>query len=191
MTLADKSSSRHWHTCPWWLCFTFDNPVRRWLQNPDRVIEGLVQEGQAALDIGCGMGYFSLPLSRAVGKAGSVICVDLQVEMLAANRARAERAGLVDNMRFQQCTVSSLGLNTTADFALAFWMVHEVRDRRALFNEIRGALKQGGTLLLVEPKIHVAQQAFDSSLSIALEVGFNRLAEPKVALSRAALLINP
>jgi hypothetical protein len=65
-----------------------------------------------------------------------------------------------------------------------------VRDQRALLSEIKGALKRGGTLLLVEPKIHVTQQSFDGSVSIALEIGFNVLAEPKVPLSMAALLIN-
>ena len=82
--------------CPWWLCPTFDNPLRRLIQDPDRILAGLVQPGETALDIGCGMGYFSIPLARLVGPEGKVICVDLQEQMLAGVRRRAERAGVAD-----------------------------------------------------------------------------------------------
>ncbi|RPJ62697.1 MAG: class I SAM-dependent methyltransferase, partial [Dehalococcoidia bacterium] len=109
MTFADKLLYRE-GTCPWWFCFTFDNPVRRMLQNPQKVLQGMVQDGQVAYDIGCGMGYFSLTMARMVGKEGKVICVDLQKEMLAAARRRAEHAGLAERMQFQQCTRESLGL---------------------------------------------------------------------------------
>ena len=74
--------------CPWWLCPTFDNPLRRLIQDPDRILAGLVQPGETALDIGCGMGYFSIPLARLIGPEGSVICVDLQEQMLAGVRRR-------------------------------------------------------------------------------------------------------
>jgi len=69
--------------CPWWLLPTFDNPLRRLIQNPQRILEGLVQVGQRAADLGCGMGYFSLPMARLAGETGRVYAVDLQPEMLA------------------------------------------------------------------------------------------------------------
>jgi ubiquinone/menaquinone biosynthesis C-methylase UbiE len=187
MTIADKLLFRQ-GTCPWWVCFTFDNPVRRWLQDPEKVLQGMVKEGQTVYDIGCGMGYFTLTLARMAGKAGRVICVDLQKEMLATAKKRAEHAGLVDRITFQQCTPQSLGLDTKADFALAFWMVHEVPDKDRFLGEIKQALKPGGTFLLVEPKIHVTKRGYADTVSIALSVGFQRAAEPNVPLSMAVLL---
>ena len=103
MSLLDSLLYRK-GTCPWWLCFTFDNPLRRRLQNPDNILRGLVHEGETVIDIGCGMGYLSLPLARMVGVKGRVICVDLQKEMLETVRKRAERAGLTDVMTFRQST---------------------------------------------------------------------------------------
>jgi ubiquinone/menaquinone biosynthesis C-methylase UbiE len=187
MTLADKLLYRE-GTCPWWICFTFDNPVRRMLQDPQKVLQGMVKEGQVVYDIGCGMGYFSLTLARMAGKEGKVICVDLQKEMLAAARRRAEHAGLAERMQFQQCTYESLGLEKPADFALTFWMVHEVRDKNRFLGEIKSALKPGGTLLLVEPKIHVTPQAFAATVSTALTAGFSAAGEPNVPMSMAVLL---
>jgi hypothetical protein len=34
------------HVCPWWLAYTFDNPLRRLLHNPEKLLAGLVEEGQ-------------------------------------------------------------------------------------------------------------------------------------------------
>jgi ubiquinone/menaquinone biosynthesis C-methylase UbiE len=187
MSLLDKLLWRT-GTCPWWLCFTFDNPLRRIIQKPEKILHGLVHEGDTALDIGCGMGYFSLPLARMVGSSGKVICVDLQEKMLDAVRRKAERAGLIKVMRFQQCTSDSLGLTENADFALAFWMVHEVSNKKKFFQDLRGSLKAGGTLLVVEPKLHVSRDAFDSSISVAQAEGFKVLERPNVTISMAALL---
>jgi len=187
MNLLDKALYRGQHTCPWWLCFTFDNPLRRRLQNPDLILNGLVQQGQTALDIGCGMGYFSLALARAVGPAGKVICIDMQDKMLETAGRKAERAELSKVMQFHRCTADNLGLKVTADFALAFWMVHEVRDRRKFLGEVRDLLKAGGTFLIVEPKLHVAAADFNETVSQAVALGFEVAARPVISMSRAVL----
>jgi ubiquinone/menaquinone biosynthesis C-methylase UbiE len=188
MKLIDKVLFRERHTCPWWLCFTFDNPLRRVLQNPDLILRGLVQPGQTVLDIGCGMGYFSLPLARLVGQDGRVICIDMQARMLEAVRRKAGKAGLDSRMQFQKCTENSLGLTTTADFALAFWMVHEVSHQEKFLLEIKESLNPGGTLLIAEPKLHVTRADFKKTVSTSLSGGFVIAAEPAVPMSMAVLL---
>ena len=45
------------------------------------------------MDVGCGMGYFSLPLARLTGESGHVIAADLQERMLEGLRRRAVYAG--------------------------------------------------------------------------------------------------
>ncbi len=42
--------------CPWWLCFTFDNFLRRMFQNPYKIMSAYIQEGWTVLDVGPGMG---------------------------------------------------------------------------------------------------------------------------------------
>lgn len=187
MTIADKLLYRN-GVCPWWLCFTFDNPLRRALQNPRKILEGMVQPGQTVLDIGCGMGYFSIPLAQLVGSSGSVTCVDLQQPMLDAARQRAERAGVGGVIKYHQCTTESLGLTGRADFALAFWMVHEVPGKQRFLSEVKEALKPGGQLLLAEPRLHVTRQNFDATVATALSVGFQVASEPRVSMSMAVLL---
>jgi ubiquinone/menaquinone biosynthesis C-methylase UbiE len=184
---ASSLHSRSGNVCPWWLCPTFDNPLRRLIQNPDRILAGLVQPGQTALDLGCGMGYFSIPLARLVSPGGKVICVDLQEQMLAGVRRRAERAGVADRIRLHRVGTDRLGLTETTDFALAFWMLHEVPGQAAFLAEVRAWLKPGGRLLIVEPRIHVGSAAFERSVEVARSIGLAPIARPAVALSQTVL----
>ena len=88
-----------------------------------------------------------------------------------------------------RCAAESLGLDgERADFALAFWMVHEVPDAEHLLGEASGLLEPEGRLLLVEPRGHVRADAWARTLDVARGAGFILTGEPRVALSRAALL---
>jgi SAM-dependent methyltransferase len=187
-TRQPDSIANHSHcVCPWWLCATFDNPLRRLLHNPERILGGLVQPGDTALDLGCGMGVFSIPLARLVGPSGKVICVDLQEQMLAGVRRRAERAGVAQRIRLHQSGPRGIGLVVKANLALAFWMLHEVPDQAAFLGEVRACLVPGARFLVVEPRGHVGGAAFERSVEVARAAGLRPVARPAVALSRAVL----
>ena len=174
--------------CPWWLCRSFDNPLRRLFHDPERLLAPYVNPGMTAVDIGCGMGYFTLGLARLVVPEGRVIAVDLQERMLAGVKKRALRAGLSDRIVLHHAGKETLGIAEPADFALAFWMAHEVPDKPRFFSEIDAFLKPGGCLLVVEPKFHVARKSFAKTLAVCREAGFRVIGEPAIALSRAYLL---
>jgi ubiquinone/menaquinone biosynthesis C-methylase UbiE len=111
------------------------------------------------------MGYFTIDLARLVGKSGKVIAADLQKEMLNGIRQRAVRAGVQDRIKLHQSVPDKIGIDEPIDFCLAFWMLHEVPDRRRFLNEISSALKPGGLLLLAEPRLHVSLKSFNESVS--------------------------
>ena len=79
-------------------------------------------------------------------------------------------------------------LEEPVDFALAFWMVHEVSQRREFLQEIYSLLKPGGGFLVVEPLIHVSGMGFARTVSLSQEIGFKAGDRPRVAASRAILL---
>ncbi|MCJ7782838.1 MAG: class I SAM-dependent methyltransferase [Desulfobacterales bacterium] len=176
------------HTCPWWLCFTFDNLLRKLFQNPEQILRPYVAEGITVLDIGPGMGYFSIPLARMVGPRGRVIAVDIQPEMLSALQKRAKRAAVDRQIVIHLCKADSLGLDVKADFALAFWMLHEVPNPISFFKEMRSVLRASGKLLVSEPAIHVTAKMYAKTIEMAISTGFKVIAEPKIFLSRSALL---
>lgn len=174
--------------CPWWLCYSFDNPLRRLFHDPERLLGPYVKTGMTVVDIGCGMGYFTIGLARLTGPEGKVIAVDLQQRMLDALGRRSRRAGVADRIVLHRCRKESLGVEGPADFALAFWMAHEVPDKSRFFKEILALLKTRGRLLVVEPKYHVTQKSLERTVAVCRETGFQILEAPPVALSRAFLL---
>ena len=179
------------HVCPYWVGWLLISPLRKFAQNPERILSPYVREGMTILEVGPGMGFFSLPLARLVGPAGRVVCVDLQERMITALRRRAERAELIERMDLRVGTDESLCLNDeagTVDFALVFAVAHEVGDLPRFFSEIHTTLKPGGVLFLAEPKGHVGAAAFEKTVGTALERGFAELSRPAIRRSRGALL---
>ena len=87
------------HICPWWGGYFIDNPLRRLLHNPEKIVGPYVQPGMTVMDVGCGMGFFSIAMAKMVGDSGRVIAVDLQQKMLDVLRQRATKAGVADRIR--------------------------------------------------------------------------------------------
>jgi len=176
------------HVCPWWFAYTFDNFLRRLVHDPADLLGPYVGPGMSVLDIGCGMGHFSIGMARLVGDEGRVYAVDVQQKMLEVMMARARRAGVAGRISPRRCTPESLGVRETVDFALLFWMAHEVSDPRRLFDEVRSLLRPGSAVLYAEPSFHVQERLFDEILATAVSAGLRLRERPKVRFSRAALL---
>jgi 2-polyprenyl-3-methyl-5-hydroxy-6-metoxy-1,4-benzoquinol methylase len=176
------------HICSWRNAYLFDNPIRLLFHNPKKMLQPYVAPGMTVLDIGCGMGVFSIGMARMVGSEGLVISVDLQQEMLDVLTKRATRAGVADRIRTHRCTADDLGVATEVNFILAFWMVHEVPDPAALFRQLRPLLRPGGHLLIAEPKMHVSSEDLRQTLKLATAAGWQYAGDVQVRLSRAAVL---
>lgn len=175
------------HVCPWWLCFTFDNPLRKIIHDPVKILSSFVHQGDTAIDIGPGMGYFSIPLAQLVGTTGRVIAVDIQQRMLSALDARAQKHGVSAIIKTHIATPVSLGIHEKADFILAFWMAHEVPDQKRFFSEIRELTKPKGLFLLVEPVIHVSKKNFSRAIETAKQVGLSIKEYPEISMSQSVL----
>lgn len=174
--------------CPVERAGGLDNIFRKWLQNPLKILAPYIQEGMVGLDIGCGPGFFTLPIAQLVGSAGRVIGVDLQEEMLEKVRRKIKGAEFEDRIVLQKSDGNSIGVAEQLDFVLLFYVVHEVPKKDGFFNEIARILRPTGKVLIVEPPFHVSRSAFKGALRIAEEAGFKRSRGPRILLSRTAIL---
>ena len=96
MPSQTKPSHENHHVCPCWLAYTFDNPIRGFFHQPQTMLAPYIAEGMTVMDVGCGMGFFSIGMAKMVGDKGKVLSVDIQPKMLEITIKRAKRAG-VDN----------------------------------------------------------------------------------------------
>lgn len=177
--------------CPWWMGYFLLNPIRATIHNPGKVAKDYLKEGMCVLDIGSGMGYFSIPMAKTVGEKGCIIAVDLQEKMLKSLIKRAEKAKLLDRIKTRLCVSNSLKIEDfcgKVDFALAFAVVHEVPDKDRLFKEIFTALRSGGNFLIAEPMGHVSEKNFLLTVDIAKKEGFNIIERPRIGKCHAVLL---
>jgi len=186
--IVDTISARGEHVCPWWFCYAFDNPVRKLFHDPYEMLSPYVKPGFTVIDIGPGMGYFTIPLLKLVGKDGRVIAVDIQEKMLSVLKRRAIKAGVNANLITHLSKPDDFGLKEKADFIVAFWMLHEVTDQIRFLKDIKKLMKRTACVLIVEPRLHVTKTAFDRTIQMAEESGLKIRAYPAISLSRAILL---
>ncbi len=175
--------------CPVELAGSLDNRIRRWLQNPERILGPYVSEGMKVLDLGCGPGFFSLEMAKLVGKSGKVFSADLQEGMLQKVREKIVGTVLEERIQLVKCGTDSINVPERVDFILAFFMVHEVPDKSSLFEQMNRVLQDPGQLLLVEPKLfHVSRHQFAATVKFAGENGFRAHPGPRVRFSWTAIL---
>jgi ubiquinone/menaquinone biosynthesis C-methylase UbiE len=122
-------------------------------QQPDRVIRDLgLAPGATAADVGCGRGYFTFRLARAVGEKGKVLAEDIDAKALESVKQRAEKEGLT-----QVETVTGDGADTklpdaAVDVAMFCDVLHHVPadQRGAIVKDAVRALKPGGLLVIID-----------------------------------------
>lgn len=181
-------SQRNNRVCPVERAGSLDSRIRRWIQDPRKILGPYIEEGMTVLDMGCGPGFFSIDLARMVGESGQVIASDLQEGMLRKLRKKIQGTVLEKRIILHKCEKDGIGVSKDVDFVLAFYMVHEVPDQKTLFNEIISMLKPNGQVFIVEPPFHVSKAAFEETVRIAQNVGFTPVERPKVLFSKAVIL---
>lgn len=175
--------------CPVELANSLDNKIRRWLQNPQKILSPFVKEGMKVLDVGCGPGFFSAELAKMVGTNGKVYAVDLQEGMLQKLQNKIQGTSLEKIIQMIKCDEDKIVIPEKVDFILAFYMVHEVPDKNKLFKTLKIFLNENGKLLIVEPKLfHVSKKEFASIISKAEAVGFKAAKGPRLPFSFSSLL---
>lgn len=130
-----------------------------WLVRPERDDEENASEsfqqlklepGMVLCDLGCGNGYWTLPMARKVGEQGKVYAVDIQREMLQLLRQRADRFDL-NNIQPVLGTIDDPKLPAEElDMVLMVDVYHEFSHPQSMLWEIRRSLKPTGVIALLE-----------------------------------------
>jgi ubiquinone/menaquinone biosynthesis C-methylase UbiE len=177
--------------CPVELANSLDSKIRRWLQDPYKILSPYVSEGMKVLDVGCGPGFFSIELAKMVGQSGKVFSIDLQDGMLQKLRNKISGTSLEGIINLIKCEKDIINVPEKVDFILAFYMVHEVPNKESFFETLKNIINEKGELLIVEPKLfHVSKKEFDLTIEKAEAVGFKAIKGPKLPFSFSSILKN-
>lgn len=122
-------------------------------QQPRRVMADLgLQPGWQVADVGCGSGYFTTRLSKALGPNGKVLAVDPDAKALESLRNTAQRQSQ-DNVEIIRSEAENTHLaDGSCDAVLVCDVIHEVpeKHRVGLMKDIARAIKPGGFLFLLD-----------------------------------------
>jgi ubiquinone/menaquinone biosynthesis C-methylase UbiE len=142
--LSSQNDSRK---IPERLAFTLDNPIRRYLDPPERLIGKLaVNPDDTVLDFGCGPGYFLIPLAQVARRA---IGVDVSPRMLEKASRKAKKKGV--SVELLQNDGTGIRLEDgSVDLIFLNHVFHEVDDKPRVLGEFRRILKPLGRLAIVE-----------------------------------------
>jgi ubiquinone/menaquinone biosynthesis C-methylase UbiE len=125
-------------------------PGRGLVAGPARILGAFgLGVGERLLEIGPGIGYYSVDAARRVGPSGRLFCLDIQGEMLRDTRRRLSAANLAADA--MQASALALPLrDRSVDRVFLIAVLGEIPDRSAGLAEIRRVLRVGGRLSVAE-----------------------------------------
>ena len=174
----------------------WNDPERDKWQKPDEIVAALaLKPGATVADIGAGTGYMAAPLSKAVGKGGTVIALDASAAMVEYLAKRTDELGPArvvprkvgpDDPELQPAGVDRVLMLDT-------W--HHVKGQAAYAKKIFAGLKRGGRLVVVEYAVDAevgppkAMRVAPGQVSRQLEAAGFRAAVVRESMPRHYLVV--
>ncbi len=128
-----------------------DSPERRKMLPPEEtLIDAGLTKNDIFIDIGCGIGYFSIAASIIIGPKGKVFALDTSSEMLEELNRR-----IIDKKIKNILPILTKDYDFKIDseigtFALMSNVLHEVDDKVIFLKETNKVLKTQGKLCVIE-----------------------------------------
>ena len=135
-----------------------DSRARKWLMPPESTLKAAsVSSGQHVLEVGCGTGFFTIPLAKMVGGNGEVIALDASAGFTEVVTNKVKSAGL-NNVTVLRRDALNTGLdNKTIDKSLLLGVIpFPLLPLDKLLPEMHRVLKPKGcmSVWLFPPLVH-------------------------------------
>lgn len=124
--------------------------------SPEMVAAGWdVKEGEAVADLGCGGGYFTIPVARLVKEKGKVFAIDVMEGPIEAVRSKAylENLGNVEVIRAnieKKGALSKWIKSGVCQHVILANTLYTTKKKKAILDEARRVLENKGQLIVID-----------------------------------------
>jgi ubiquinone/menaquinone biosynthesis C-methylase UbiE len=122
--------------------------------NPEEALKQLnITKGMKVADFGCGAGYFSIPLAKAVDNEGKVYALEVLDTALESVRSQAKIRGLF-NIETKRCNLEIAGGSGLEDKSVDLVVLANIlfqSDKKAdIIKEASRIAKQRGEMVVID-----------------------------------------
>lgn len=122
--------------------------------NQDQIIAQLgIRRGMIIADMGCGAGYFTIPMAKLLDNTGQVYAIDVLTAAIESVTSQAKLYGLLNvfKIRANVEVVGGTGIvEGRVDLALMVNLLFQCQDRDSVFEEAKRILAPGGRIAVID-----------------------------------------
>lgn len=183
IVLLGDPRDRHFHP------FMLNNPLRKIIANPRKLIEKFVKEGDYVADIGAGPGIYTIELAKIVGEKGKVFASDSDINMVNIIKKKINKLNLknvvvelasADNIKFIE--------SNKIDFAFSNGVLCCMVNHKGAIQEINRVLKENGVAFISVEKLSKGLTAISKNEWKDLINKFNVIEEKEGLFYRYAVI---
>lgn len=128
-----------------------DNEWRRLHLPPYETLQALgLDNTDIVADIGCGIGYFTIPIADTIKPTNKVFALDVSEEMLLEVEKRVKFADAKNIITIQTDEYDLKLYNNMVSFSLIVNVLHEIEDKEKFVKEIKRITKKNGKIAIIE-----------------------------------------
>ena len=128
-----------------------DNPERRKIMPPEITLEKLhLLKDDIVADVGCGIGYFSIPAAVIIGEKGKVYAMDISDEILKEVQENANENNIANIEIVKTLENSLIVADESVTYAFICNVLHETENMGSFLKEVNRILVSEGKVAIIE-----------------------------------------
>ncbi|MCE5330054.1 class I SAM-dependent methyltransferase [bacterium] len=111
-----------------------------------------LKNGDRIADIGCGIGYFTIPASEIVGLEGKVYAMDISSDMLNELKETIKEKNIFNTEVIKTLDNNLIITDNAVNFVFISTVLHEAEDLNSILQEIKRIMITNGKIAIIEWK---------------------------------------
>lgn len=128
-----------------------DSPKRREMLPIDKILSHMsLSETEKFADIGCGIGFFSIPAAEYIGQKGRVYALDVNQEMIQEVDNRIIENNITNIQTILSNDYNFILEDNSVSYAFICTVLHEIEEKERFINEAKRILNVNGRIAIIE-----------------------------------------